>query len=180
MFWITYIQPAPHAADQTCSCCLSPQGFPPLPNCCTMVCSLGLVKNHQQVINVGLLCTTSLQWHIYVWLSLPLLHTPCVCFKRPSLATAGREPSGASAPSLSALLYLLRGTVCLSWKHSHRPHWHSSKAHWWHQLTEAGEQLAWYWHLISKQTYFFRLPMSEFGYSCFVKPFCCGCSLKDG
>lgn len=114
MFWITYIQPAPHAADQTCSCCLSPQGFPPLPNCSTMVCSLGLVKNHQQVISVGLLCTTSLQWHIYVWLSLPLLHTPCVCFERPLLATAGREPSGASAPSLSLLCYIFCTVLCVS------------------------------------------------------------------
>lgn len=134
VFWFACIQPAPHAANQTCSCCLCPQT-----NCCTRVCSLGLVKSHQQVLSVGLLCTTSLQWHIYTWLSLPLLHTLCVWFERPVLA--GRVFWSICSFTVSALLHLLHGTVCLSSKHWQRLHWHSSKAHGWHQLTVAGENL---------------------------------------
>lgn len=56
--------------------------------------------------------TTSLQWHTYLWLSLP--HTPWVCFERPVLVTADRESSGAAAPSLSLLCSIFCMVRCVS------------------------------------------------------------------
>lgn len=60
------------------------------------------------------------QWHIHIWLSLPLLHTPCVCFERTILVTAGRESFGASAPLQSLLCYIFCMVLCVSAPSTHR------------------------------------------------------------
>lgn len=120
------------------------------------------------------------QWHIHVWLPLPLLHTPCVCFERPVVATAGRA---------SALEHLLLHCLCFV----------TSSA--WYCVSQLQA-------LAETALAFLQSPRVApadcgWGATClilapqkwanlllqtvhdwiwlllFVKPFCCGCSLKN-
>lgn len=112
MFWIACIQPTPHAADQTCSCFLCPQT--------SAQGSIHWAWSNTSCKSSVLACSVShphRQWHIHTWLSLPLLHTLCGCFEGPILVTVGRAFWSICSFTVSVLLHLLHGTVCLSSKH---------------------------------------------------------------